>query len=229
MNAKNKSQSETSNAHEVMTFQFSESKQEIRNLLIESKPWFVAKDVCDVLDIQNNRQAVRELDDDEKLMYKIYTSGQNRKTWLVSESGLYALIIRSNKPQAKIFRKWITSEVIPALLKKGYYAMHQKSREDFIDARDVPYQEKEINGYNVRYIAIDEIIWVSVNDVNKAMHSSTSSNQVAKKLNAKQELAKKIWLYGNTNPAWFTNDLGLRLMMSGSRKLRNANQLSLQI
>tara|TARA_R110002126_G_scaffold78629_1_gene195642 strand:+ start:18781 stop:19467 length:687 start_codon:yes stop_codon:yes gene_type:complete len=212
---------------ELLTFQFSESKQEIRNLLIESKPWFVAKDICDVLELQNSRQAVKELDDDEKLMYKLYTSGQNRKTWLVSESGLYALILRSNKPQAKAFRKWITSEVIPTLLKKGFYAMNNQQKDNFIDARDIPFYTKPINGYNVRCIELENQVWVVINDANKAIHSSTSSNQLAKKLNARQILAKKIWLFGNTNPAWCTNQLGLQLLLAGSRKF--SNQLNLSI
>jgi len=215
---------------EVMTFNFSESKQPIRNLIVENKPWFIAKDVCDSLGIKNNRQAIRDLDDDEKLTYKLYTSGQNRNTSIITESGLYALILRSKKPYAKTFRKWITSEVIPTILKKGFYLINSsKNKSNFIDARDVPYSTQEINSFNVRSITLKGTTWVSVNDCNQAIHSSTGSFQVAKKLNARQQLAIKIWLFGNTHPAWFTNELGVQLILSGSRKLRMFNQLNLAL
>ena len=228
MNAQKQSQAQTKKEpREIMTFQFSESKQEVRNLLIDNKPWFIAKDVCNVLGLSNSRKSVASLDDDEKGVTKCYTLGGKQNLSVISESGLYALILRSNKPQAKAFRKWITSEVIPSLLKKGYYAMSHQQKDDFIDARDVPFYTKPINGYNVRCIELDNQVWVVVNDANKAIHSSTSSNQLAKKLNARQILAKKIWLFGNTHPAWCTNQLGLQLLLAGSRKF--SNQLNLSI
>lgn len=87
---------------------------------------FCAQDIADALDIVNANRATNGLDDDEKLTYKICTSGQNREMLFVTESGLYALIIRSNKPAARKFRKWITSEVLPALRKYGTYSMDEK-------------------------------------------------------------------------------------------------------
>jgi len=83
--------------------------------------WFVAKDVCDALDIANVSDAVSRLDDDEKLVSLLTISGQNREVLCVDESGLYALILRSNKPQAKPFRKWVTREVLPTIRKTGSY------------------------------------------------------------------------------------------------------------
>lgn len=210
----------------VMTFQFSESKKPIRNLLFNGKPWFVAKDVCDILGLSDTNMSLKHLDEDEKLIQKIFGSGQNRKMWVISESGLYALILRSNKPYAKTFRKWITSEVIPALLKKGCYYMHRPIG-NYIDARDVPFETIDINGYQVRSLMLNNGVWVVINDVNKAIHCSTSSHQLAKKLNAKQQLAIKIWLFGNTHPAWCTNKLGLQLLLAGSRKRREIAQLEL--
>ena len=81
----------------------------------------------------------------------------------------------------------------------------------------------------MRSITLKGTTWVSVNDCNQAIHSSTGSFQVAKKLNARQQLAIKIWLFGNTHPAWFTNELGVQLILSGSRKLRMFNQLNLAL
>lgn len=209
-----------------LAFQFSATKQEVRSLTIDAEPFFVAKDVCDILELPNTSMALSKLDSDEKLTSKILMSGQNRKMWLVSESGLYALIMRSNKPEARIFRKWVTKDVLPSIRKKGFYSV-ARSKTDFIDARDIPYYTKPINGYNVRCIDVNGIVWVVINDANKAIHSSTSSNQLAKKLNARQSLAQKIWLFGNTHPAWCTNELGLQLLLAGSRKFNN--QLNLPI
>lgn len=86
-------------------------------------PWFVAKDVAAILDIQNIRQNLTELDDDEKGVCIAYTPGGNQEMNTISESGLYALVFRSRKPEAKAFSKWVRAEVLPALRKTGSYAM----------------------------------------------------------------------------------------------------------
>lgn len=98
----------------------------VRILEIEDTPWFVAKDVLTVLEIdQPTNQAVAKLDDDEVTQaYLTDALGRSQKTYLVSESGLYALILRSDKPAARKFRKWITAEVLPALRRDGFYAAH---------------------------------------------------------------------------------------------------------
>ncbi len=81
-------------------------------------PWFVAADVCDALDIKNVTQAVNRLDDDERSMFNI---GRQGETNVINESGLYSLILGSRKPEAKRFKKWVTSEVLPAIRKTGRY------------------------------------------------------------------------------------------------------------
>lgn len=214
---------------ELMTFQFSESRQPVRNLLIDNKPWFVAKDVCDVLGLSNHKVAIKSLDEDE--VSKVYLTdslGRQQANNAISESGLYALILRSNKPYARTFRKWITSEVIPAILKKGYYGTGRKGDNDFIDARNIPFVTRMFNDYPVRVIDIDGVLWFSVNDINKSLHANTSSNQLARKLNAVEELAVKIWVFGNTHPAWFACDKGVRLILSGSR-INNRKDVPLQL
>lgn len=85
-------------------------------------PWFVAKDVCAVLEHSNYRMAAQMLDEDEKGVRKVYTLGGEQEMLLVNESGLYTLIIRSNKPEAKRFRKWVTAEVLPTIRKTGSYS-----------------------------------------------------------------------------------------------------------
>lgn len=97
----------------------------VRVIMRCSDPWFVAKDACDCLKITNVSQACQTLDDDEKGIYKVYTLGGSQDMMLISESGLYALIMRSNKPEAKVFRKWVTSEVLPSIRKTGSYSVAQ--------------------------------------------------------------------------------------------------------
>lgn len=90
----------------------------------EGNPWFVAKDVCRVLSITNHRDAVSQLDEDERGGVGITDSiGRQQHVTTVSESGLYSLVFRSRKPEAKRFRKWVTSEVLPALRKSGCYSI----------------------------------------------------------------------------------------------------------
>lgn len=82
--------------------------------MIDGEPWFVAKDVCNVLGVQQPARAVENLDSDEVSKTHITDSlNRQQETYIVNESGLYALVIRSNKPNARRFRKWITSEVLP--------------------------------------------------------------------------------------------------------------------
>ena len=90
----------------------------VRTVLLNNEVWFCAKDVCDILEIKNVTQAVQRLEEDERSMFNI---GRQGNTNFINESGLYTLILRSGKPEAKPFRKWITSEVIPAIRKTGKY------------------------------------------------------------------------------------------------------------
>ena len=89
-------------------------------------PWFVAKDVCRVLEIVNHKDAVSRLDEDERDGVGITDRiGRQQTLTVISESGLYALIFRSRKPEAKAFSKWVRSEVLPAIRKTGSYAVQQ--------------------------------------------------------------------------------------------------------
>ena len=106
----------------------------VRVVMRCADPWFVAKDACDCLKITNVSQACQTLDEDEKGIYKVYTLGGSQDMMLISESGLYALIMRSNKPEAKVFRKWVTSEVLPSIRKTGGYGI--RTVDDMINDPD---------------------------------------------------------------------------------------------
>ena len=120
------------------------------------EPWFVARDVAAVLDLQNIRQNLDSLDEDEKGVCIAYTHGGEQRMLTISESGLYALIFRSRKPEAKRFRKWVTAEVLPALRKRGYYARPGSTfgiSEGFGHLR--PRMKREALALAVRMAALD--------------------------------------------------------------------------
>ena len=186
------------------------------------------KDVCEVLGIANHKDAASRLDEDERRGVGITDPiGRPQTVTAVSESGLYSLVFQSRKAEAKKFRKWVTSEVLPSIRKKGYYGMY-KPKTDFIDARDIPYETRMFNNSPVRCVTIDNETWYSMNDLHAAMGSRTESTQAAKKLNAKQTLAKKILLFGANNPGWFVMTRGAMLLLSASRKMNNVKQLELE-
>jgi prophage antirepressor-like protein len=93
----------------------------VRTLMIDNEPWFVAKDVCDILEISKYRDALSRLDDDERGSVLVDTPGGKQEMGAVNESGLYSIIMKSRKPEAKVFKKWITHEVIPSIRKSGKY------------------------------------------------------------------------------------------------------------
>ena len=96
---------------------------DVRIILQNDEPWFVAKDVCECLEISNSRQALSRLDTDEKTDVILNDGSQNRKMNIVNEYGLYSLVLSSRKPEAKEFKRWITHEVLPSLRKYGTYSM----------------------------------------------------------------------------------------------------------
>ena len=113
-----------SNKQETKVFTFNENNKPIRVEVVNGEPWFVAKDVCDALGIDKHRDAIGRLDDDEKGRPVIVdTLGGQQKMSAVNESGLYALIFQSRKPEARKFRKWVTSEVLPSIRKTGRYEL----------------------------------------------------------------------------------------------------------
>ena len=100
---------------------FNYNNKQIRTIEKNGEIWFVAKDVCDVLELSDVNMSVSRLDDDEKLVQKLFVSGQNRDVITISEPGLYGLILRSNKPEAKSFSRWVKHEVLPTIRKTGSY------------------------------------------------------------------------------------------------------------
>lgn len=93
----------------------------VRSILIDGEPWFVAADVCKALELEKTNRALSRLDDDEKGAHSVSTPGGRQRMSIISESGLYSLILGSRKPEARAFKRWITHEVIPSIRKHGAY------------------------------------------------------------------------------------------------------------
>lgn len=101
---------------------FTYSGNQVRTIIKDDEVWFVAKDVCDILNHSNHKMAVSRLDEDEvNKVYLIDSLGRQQQTTVVNEAGLYSLILTSNKPEARQFKRWITHEVIPTIRKTGGY------------------------------------------------------------------------------------------------------------
>lgn len=116
--------------NEIQIFNNPEFGQ-MRTLTIGDEPWFVGKDVAQVLGYNDTNQAIRKhVDEEDKLTRQIDGSGQNRDMTIINESGLYSLILSSKLPGAKKFKRWVTSEVLPSLRKHGGYIPGQENMSD---------------------------------------------------------------------------------------------------
>jgi prophage antirepressor-like protein len=125
--------------NEILKFEY-EGKQ-IRTAGTSDEPFFVAKDVCDILGLSNSREATSSLDIDELVSVKLTSGGQVRDMQAVTEPGLYELIFKSRKPEAKKFKRWVKHDVIPSIRKTGQYNIANMSRGDL--ARIIIEQEEE--------------------------------------------------------------------------------------
>ena len=168
-----------------------ENLGQVRTVEKEGEIWFVAKDVCTILDIKDVSDTLaKRLDADEKLIQKLSVSGQNRDTWTINESGLYALVIRSNKPEAKQFRKWITSEVLPSIRKHGMYAT-----EDFVEMAlsDPSHMIKILQMFKAereKRVEAEKTVNI-LTHINKTY----TATEVAKELGFKSAVAMNKWLH----------------------------------
>ena len=115
--------------NEIQIFNYQD--KQVRTVEKDGEPWWVLKDVCEVLEMDTTqlKKVADRLEPDEKGRNLILTPGGKQETWIINESGLYNVILRSDKPQAKPFRKWVTSEVLPAIRKHGGYLTPEKVEE----------------------------------------------------------------------------------------------------
>lgn len=111
--------------NDIQIFQYQD--QPVRTVQRDGEPWFVLKDVCAVLGISKYRDTADRLDEDERGSARVDTLGGAQDMTIINESGLYNVILRSDKPEARPFRKWVTAEVLPSIRKTGGYISGQDS------------------------------------------------------------------------------------------------------
>lgn len=124
---------------------FNYNGNEVRTIQKDGEPWWVLKDVCNVLDIKNPTDVTKRLDADEVTRFNL--GGLSGETNIINESGLYNVILRSDKPEAKPFRKWVTSEVLPSIRKTGGYQVPKTTGEQIqLLARGYTDLEQAVSG-----------------------------------------------------------------------------------
>ncbi len=116
--------------NEIQLFNYGEEGHPVRTVEIDGEVWFVAKDVCDILEHSNHRMAIQDLDEDEKGVSKVYTLGGMQDMTIISEPGLYKLAFRSKKQEAKKFVRWVTHEVLPAIRRTGRFSVSEPLAEE---------------------------------------------------------------------------------------------------
>lgn len=131
---------------------------EIRTVMIDGVVWFVGKDVAEILGYVNGSRDINaHVDDEDKLKYQISTAGQMREQIIINESGLYSLVLSSKLPNAKKFKHWVTSVVLPAIRKTGSYSVQQMSDEEML-CRAVLLSDKKIKALETAVAEKDKII-----------------------------------------------------------------------
>ncbi|MCC2228445.1 MULTISPECIES: BRO family protein [Blautia] len=168
--------------NELQVFE-NETFGEIRMVLIDNEPWFVAADVCKILEHSNPTVAMASLEPYEKTKLNLGLTGGN--TNVISESGFYTLVLRSKKLIAKPFRLWVTTEVLPAIRKTGKYEMTTETNvsivgTDFNTFRDAI--EKQLEGQTVQINAMEDLLGEQAEMLGKVVENMTLSTRQQQKL-----------------------------------------------
>ena len=160
---------------------------EVRTMVINDEPWFVGKDVASVLGYKDSINALKcHVDAEDKLGWQIATSGQRREMTIINESGLYALILSSKLPQAKEFKRWVTSEVLPQIrMTGGYIPVGKDDDEDAIQRKAIVIMNRTIEQMRPKAVLAlaDEIIGRELSVINKDAEDTLTATQVAKTFN----------------------------------------------
>lgn len=165
----------------LQIFNFKEAK--VRVVMINDEPWFVAKDVCEILELSGTQ--TRRLEEDEKGLHSIHTLGGRQEMQVINQYGLYSLILGSRKQEAKEFKRWVTHEVIPSICKTGSYSIKNLSPAELFlqNAQLLVEQERKLKAIENKVEAITDKIEVVTIRPEKDWRKYTSEyiNEIAKK------------------------------------------------
>lgn len=174
--------------NEVQVFNFEQSN--VRTVVIDNEPYFVGKDVAEVLGYSNPQKAIRDhVDIDDKLTERIVLSGQNREVIAINESGVYSLIFGSKLDSAKRFKKWVTSEVLPSIRKNGSYQMPTSTRGSI---------QLLAQGNEETNKRVDDL----ANDVHEIKNNFGLPNKIAGDINRLGKAKVFYWLNGDKSNAY---------------------------
>lgn len=186
----------------IIPFNF--ESQQIRVVEINNEPWFVATDIASILEYTEAAAMTRYLDDDEKGLSIVRTLGGEQSVSVINESGLYSAILRSRKPEAKAFKKWVTSDVLPSIRKTGSYSAAELSRKDLALMIIQAEEEKEA------LLLINKQQEAEISHLHTLFNEGMTPSQFVKKLNGvncqkvNEFLLAKNWLR-HDNHGWRVN------------------------
>ena len=173
---------------------------EVRTVMVSDEPWFVAADVCKALELSNPTVAVSRLDEDERAKFNLGRQGEGT---IVNEAGLYSLILGSRKPEAKVFKRWITHDVIPAIRKTGGYIQGEESMsDDDLIARALVMAQKKIELREQQLKEKDAQLELQKPKVDFADHVTDSDNAIDMGTFAKYAQKQGITMGRNTLFKW---------------------------
>lgn len=173
---------------------------EVRTVMVSGEPWFVAVDVCKALELSNPTVAVSRLDEDERAKFNLGRQGEGI---IVNEAGLYSLILGSRKPEAKVFKRWITHDVIPAIRKTGGYIQGEESmNDDDLIARALVMAQKKIELREQQLKEKDAQLELQKPKVDFADHVTDSDNAIDMGTFAKYAQKQGITMGRNTLFKW---------------------------
>ena len=130
----------------IMNFSYENSP--VRVTEINGETWWILKDVCEILGLSNTNRTAARLEDDELTLLRLMSGGQNREMIAVNESGLYSVILRSDKPESRTFSRWVTHEVLPEIRRTGGYNVMQS---DILEDSELTPVAKTIYMYLCHY------------------------------------------------------------------------------
>lgn len=164
---------------------------EIRTVTVDGEPWFVAKDIAEILQYTNTQKAIRDhVDEEDKLTERIVLSGQNREVICINESGLYSLILSSKMPGAKRFKRWVTSEVLPQIRRTGTYQKPMTPQEM------MRVQLGMIDGHEERITHLENTMTIDYEqqqELKKTVNKRVIEVLGGKKALAYKEMSKKVF------------------------------------